>query len=205
MTSPHILLIDNFDSFSFNLVDAFAVLGAEVEVFRNSVSAEQALAHAAERRSRAIVISPGPGSPEQAGCCIELIQQAAGHFPVLGVCLGHQAIVNAFGGKVGSAGAIVHGKKSRVSHDGHDLFAFVPSPFEVGRYHSLIAHGLPDALACIAQCDEIVMALAHKTHPIYGVQFHPESILTTWGQQILSNFLSISAGLAPPGVARCIH
>ncbi len=191
MFKPHILLIDNFDSFSFNLVDAFATTGADIDVYRNTISADKALEITKAKRSALIVLSPGPGSPDQAGCCIELIQRAAGNVPIFGVCLGHQAMVRAFGGTVGSAGAIVHGKKSRIRHAGHPMFAGLPNEFEVGRYHSLMAHRIPNQLLSIADCGDIVMALAHRTHSIYGVQFHPESILTTFGQKILSNLMAL--------------
>lgn len=192
MTKPHILLIDNFDSFSFNLVDAFAMLGAEVDVYRNTLSAQKALAIAAEKQTALIVLSPGPGTPAEAGCCVELIQRAAGQWPMFGVCLGHQAMVSALGGTVGSAGAIVHGKKSRIRQRGHELFAGLPQEFDVGRYHSLAAIRLPDDLMSIAEFGDLNMALAHRRHPIFGVQFHPESILTTHGQTILANVLSLA-------------
>lgn len=191
MSKPHILLIDNFDSFSFNLVDAFAATGADIDIYRNTISADKALEITKAKRSALIVLSPGPGSPDHAGCCIELIQRAAGHVPIFGVCLGHQAMVRAFGGTVGSAGAIVHGKKSRIRHAGHPMFAGLPNEFDVGRYHSLIAHRMPNQLLSIADCGDIVMALAHRTHSIYGVQFHPESILTTFGQKILGNLMAL--------------
>jgi anthranilate synthase component 2 len=191
MDAPHILLIDNFDSFSFNLVDAFASAGADVEIYRNTISADKAMAIAESKNSALIVLSPGPGSPDEAGCCIELIQHATGRIPIFGVCLGHQAMVRAFGGTVGSAGAIMHGKKSRIRHTGHPLFANLPTEFDVGRYHSLMAHRMPPQLQSIADCGEIVMAIAHRTELVFGVQFHPESILTTFGQTILTNLMTI--------------
>lgn len=194
---PHILFIDNFDSFTFNLVDALSVLGAEVDVYRNTISAEQALAIAEEKHSRLIVLSPGPGAPEQAGCCVELIRLAAGRVPLFGVCLGHQAIVTAFGGEVASAGAIVHGKKSRIRQNGHALFAGFPSEFDVGRYHSLAARRMPEALKTIAFFEDIVMAVAHRDLPVYGVQFHPESVLTTHGQKLLANVLELALASTP--------
>jgi anthranilate synthase component 2 len=189
---PHVLLIDNFDSFSFNLVDAFRVLDARVDVYRNLVSANRILEIAREHDTTLIAISPGPGTPHEAGCCIELIQRAAGSIPLFGVCLGHQAITCAFGGTVGSADAIVHGKKSRIGHSGHELFAGVPTEFDVGRYHSLVARRLPNPLCGIAHCGQTVMALAHERFPVYGVQFHPESILTTHGQRLMSNVLRLA-------------
>ncbi|MBI2379366.1 MAG: aminodeoxychorismate/anthranilate synthase component II [Gammaproteobacteria bacterium] len=199
MVKPAILLIDNFDSFSFNLVDAFETLGAAVHIYRNTLSAEEALSIAEEIEAVLIVISPGPGAPKDAGCCIELIRQAAGRFPLFGVCLGHQAMVEAFGGEVGPAGAIVHGKKSRLSHGGHGLFAGLPAEISVGRYHSLAARRMPEVLDCVAEAEGLVMALAHKVLPVYGLQFHPESILTSEGQRILANVLA----LAQQGVLRC--
>jgi anthranilate synthase component 2 len=189
---PYVLLIDNFDSFSFNLVDAFTVLGAHVDVYRNSLSAARALEVAQRNNAALIAISPGPGTPEQAGCCIELIRRAADAFPMFGVCLGHQAIVCAFGGTVGPAGAIVHGKKSRIRQIGHALFEGVPAELDVGRYHSLAAHQLPTSLRGIAYFGDIVMALAHERRPVFGVQFHPESILTTYGQRMIANVLQIA-------------
>ncbi len=188
---PHLLFIDNFDSFTFNLVDALCVLGAEVEVHRNSITAPDAVAIAAARQTRLIVLSPGPGAPEDAGCCVDLIRAAAGRFPLFGVCLGHQAIVTALGGVVGPAGEIVHGKKSRIRHTQHPLFDGLPEEIEVGRYHSLAALTLPSELEVIANCGSIVMAVAHKKLPVYGVQFHPESILTTHGQRLLSNLFHL--------------
>lgn len=192
MTKPHIMLIDNFDSFSFNLVDALSRLGAEVEVYRNDIGAEQALARARDKGSRLILLSPGPGKPEEAGCCVELIQKACGKIPLFGVCLGHQAMIVALGGQVGPAGAIVHGKKSRLHHGGHPLFACFPEQFDVGRYHSLAAKQLPDCLESIADCEGLVMAVAHRSAPLYGVQFHPESILSTEGQRLLANMLTLA-------------
>ncbi|MCL2309189.1 MAG: aminodeoxychorismate/anthranilate synthase component II [Proteobacteria bacterium] len=193
MSRPHILFIDNFDSFTFNLVDALSTLGADIDVYRNDIGAETALKIAREKCSVLIVLSPGPGTPHEAGCTIELIQKAAGQAPLLGVCLGHQAIAEAFGGKVGAAGTIVHGKKSRLRHSGHPLFSGLPETFDVGRYHSLAVQHLPEAFDAIATgVDDLIMALAHRSLPIYGVQFHPESILTTYGQTILNNVFKLA-------------
>ncbi|HET6546270.1 MAG TPA: aminodeoxychorismate/anthranilate synthase component II [Rhodanobacteraceae bacterium] len=190
---PRVLVIDNFDSFAFNLVDAFACLGAEVEVYRNDIGADEALALAAAEDIGLIVLSPGPGTPATAGCCMELAQRAAGRVPLFGVCLGHQVIATAFGGEVGAAPTIVHGKKTRIRHRGHPLFAGLDRHFEAGRYHSLIALGLPPGFDAIAECAGQVMALAHPTLPVWGVQFHPESILTTHGQRLLGNVLALAA------------
>jgi len=195
MSKPNILFIDNFDSFTFNLVDALSQLGADIEVYRNDIGADEALRIARDKRSALILLSPGPGTPTEAGCLIELIQKAAGQVPLFGVCLGHQAIAEAFGGKVGTAGDIVHGKKSRIKHFGHPLFSGLPETFEVGRYHSLAVQRLPEVCEAIAtgvEDDSLVMALAHRALPIYGVQFHPESILTTYGQIILSNVFKLA-------------
>jgi anthranilate synthase component 2 len=191
MADPlRIVFIDNFDSFTWNLVDEFARRGARVEVWRNTVPAEHALARARDGGPSLLVLSPGPGTPAEAGCCIELVRLAAtARMPLLGVCLGHQAMVEAFGGVVGPAGEVVHGKTSRVRHQGGPLFEGVPSPFPVGRYHSLAASVLPDSLAPIAGTDRLVMAVAHRSAPQFGVQFHPESILTPEGGRIIENVI----------------
>jgi anthranilate synthase/aminodeoxychorismate synthase-like glutamine amidotransferase len=189
---PNILLIDNFDSFAFNLVDAFATLGANVFVYRNDIGAVAALELCARRNISLVVLSPGPGAPESAGCCIELVRRAAGRVPLFGVCLGHQAIAAAYGAPVVRAADVVHGKKSVVRHAGHALFSGFEPSFEVGRYHSLAATGLVAPLEAIAESDGIVMALAHREAPLWGVQFHPESILTTHGQRLLGNVLDLA-------------
>lgn len=185
-----LVFIDNFDSFTWNLVDEFARRGAEVEVWRNTVAAEHALARACTRTPSLLVLSPGPGAPAAAGCCIDLVRLAAAErVPLLGVCLGHQALVEAFGGVVAPAGEVVHGKTSKVRHEGGLLFDGVPSPFPVGRYHSLAASVLPDMLVPIAGTGRVVMAVAHRTAPQFGVQFHPESILTPEGGRIIENVI----------------
>lgn len=191
MTPPlRIVFIDNFDSFTWNLVDEFARRGAEVEVWRNSVPARHALERAQDAPRSLLVLSPGPGAPAAAGCCIDLVRRAAdAGIPLFGVCLGHQAMVEAFGGVVSSAGEVVHGKTSRVRHEGGVLFEGVPTPFPVGRYHSLAATVLPQSLAQIAGTDTVVMAVAHRTAPQFGVQFHPESILTPEGGRIIDNVM----------------
>jgi len=191
MTDPlRLVFIDNFDSFTWNLVDEFARRGAAVEVWRNTVTAAHALERARTRTPSLLVLSPGPGAPAQAGCCIELVRLAAAErVPLLGVCLGHQAMVEAFGGVVGPAGEVVHGKTSKVRHEGGPMFDGVPSPFPVGRYHSLAASVLPETLAPIAGTDRVVMAVAHRTAPQLGVQFHPESILTPDGGRIIENVM----------------
>lgn len=186
-----VIMVDNFDSFTFNLVDEFARRGAAVEVWRNTTEA----AHICERAaagdgSPLIVISPGPGRPEDAGCSVALVRLAEGRFPIFGVCLGHQAIVEAYGGQVDRAGAVVHGKTSRVTHDGRGLFHGLPSPLTVGRYHSLAARALPDTLACTAECDGLIMAAEHRQFPTAGIQFHAESILTPDGGRLIDNVLT---------------
>lgn len=184
-----ILLIDNYDSFTFNLVHFFGDLGASCDVRRNdALSADEAMALQPE----AIVLSPGPCTPNEAGICLELIGRAAGRIPLLGVCLGHQAIGQAFGGRVVRAPAPVHGKTSPVTHGGTDLFAGLPSPFQATRYHSLVVEDLPPTLEATAHTGDIVMALRHRTLPIFGVQFHPESIASEHGHALLANFLAIA-------------
>jgi anthranilate synthase/aminodeoxychorismate synthase-like glutamine amidotransferase len=191
VTEPlRLVFVDNFDSFTWNLVDEFARRGAEVEVWRNTVPAHAVLARAAQHPGSLIVLSPGPGTPAEAGCCIELTRLAAEvAVPLFGVCLGHQAMVEAFGGVVGPAGEVVHGKTSRIRHEGGPLFQGIPSPFPVGRYHSLAATTLPDCLTPIAGTGHVVMAVAHRSAPQFGVQFHPESILTPEGGRIIENVI----------------
>jgi len=187
-----ILLIDNYDSFTYNLVHYLGELGAEVVVKRNDVlSAADALALA----PGAIVLSPGPCDPDKAGICLDLIRAATGKVPMLGVCLGHQAIGQAFGGKVVRAPLPMHGKTSQVSHDGRDIFQGIPSPFTATRYHSLVVDraSFPQALKIAAESEDgLIMALRHRTHPIFGVQFHPESIASQHGHRLLGNFLTVA-------------
>jgi len=196
-----ILLIDNYDSFTFNLVHFLGDVGARCRVVRNdAITVEAALALAPE----AIVLSPGPCTPDEAGICLGLIAAAAGRVPVLGVCLGHQAIGQAFGGTVQRAPMPMHGKVGRVEHGGSDIFAGIPSPFEATRYHSLIVDRgtLPPALEATAWTEDgLVMGLRHRTMPLFGVQFHPESIASQHGHQILANFLAIARGANAPRAA----
>jgi anthranilate synthase component II len=186
-----IAVIDNYDSFTYNLVQLLGELGAQVEVFRNDAITPAGLE---ARAPSHVIISPGPGDPSEAGISSEVIRALGTHRPLLGVCLGHQCIGAVFGGQVVRAPRLMHGKTSPVYHDGTGLFAGLPNPFEATRYHSLIVtEPLPAGLEAAAHTLEgELMALRHRTHPIYGVQFHPESILTPSGKQILSNFLSIS-------------
>jgi anthranilate synthase/aminodeoxychorismate synthase-like glutamine amidotransferase len=197
--SARLLLIDNYDSFTYNLVQAFLVLGAEVLVYRNdALTPEQALALAPTH----LCISPGPGTPYDAGVSMQMIRTFAGHIPVLGVCLGHQSIVEVFGGKVVRAGRLMHGKTSVVRHDARTLFAGLPQPCEVGRYHSLIAapESIPPDLEVSARTAEgEIMAVRHRTLNVEGVQFHPESILTPDGPKLMGNFLQYTAGARNAG------
>jgi anthranilate synthase/aminodeoxychorismate synthase-like glutamine amidotransferase len=188
-----IAVIDNYDSFTYNLVQHLGSLGAKVQVFRNDAIS---IAELAARRPRAIIVSPGPCTPNEAGISVELIRTLGRSIPTLGVCLGHQSIGQAFGGRVVRAPVPVHGKVSRIHHDGRTIFAGVPSPLEATRYHSLIVarEGLPDELEVSAQLEDgIIMGLRHKRFPIEGVQFHPESVLTPAGKTILANFLGALA------------
>lgn len=193
-----ILVIDNYDSFTFNLVQFIGELGAEPVVFRNdAISVDEIRA----RKPNGIIISPGPGRPESAGISIEVAQKLGGEIPILGVCLGHQAIAVAYGAHVGRAPQPIHGKTARVRHNGSGLFEGIDAGFEAGRYHSLVvdADSLPDDFQVSASIlaedsggdDGLVMAIRHDTKPIYGVQFHPESILTVGGQSLLKNYLTI--------------
>ena len=189
MASPRILLIDNYDSFTYNLVQAFCVLGAEVDVFRHDeITAEEAV----KLQPSHVVISPGPGRPEGAGVSIEIIRRFMGFRPLLGVCLGHQAIGYALGGRIGAARTLMHGKPSDVYHDGAGLFAGLTNPFEAGRYHSLAIEraSLPDALEITAYTEDgEIMGVRHRECATVGVQFHPESVLTPDGNRLLGNFL----------------
>jgi anthranilate synthase/aminodeoxychorismate synthase-like glutamine amidotransferase len=191
---PHLLLIDNYDSFTYNLVQAFLVLGAQVDVCRND---EITVVEALERAPTHLCISPGPGTPYDAGVSMDMIRAFAGRVPVLGVCLGHQSIVEVFGGKVVRAARLMHGKTSRILHDGRTLFAGLPQDCEIGRYHSLIAEvsKMPEVLEISARTHEDeIMGARHRTLMVEGVQFHPESILSPDGPQLLGNFLKQTGG-----------
>jgi len=192
--SVRLLLIDNYDSFTYNLVQAFLILGAEVDVRRNDeISVDAALAQAPTH----LCISPGPGTPYDAGVSMDMIRAFAGQIPVFGVCLGHQSIVEVFGGKVVRAPRLMHGKTSPVAHDGKGLFAGLPVTPEVGRYHSLIAKAdtLPVELEITARTPEgEIMGVRHRSLMVEGVQFHPESVLTPDGPQLIGNFLKMHGG-----------
>ena len=184
-----LLLLDNYDSFTYNIYQLLAELGAEIEVVRNDAATVSELS---KRGYDGVVISPGPGEPKDAGVTEELIHEMKGVVPILGVCLGHQAIGEVFGGKVVRAPKIVHGKTSRIRHDGVGIYRGLPQPFDVGRYHSLILERetLPDCLAVTAETEDgIIMGVRHKEYDVEGVQFHPESILTPEGRTLLGNFL----------------
>jgi anthranilate synthase/aminodeoxychorismate synthase-like glutamine amidotransferase len=184
-----IVMIDNYDSFTYNLVQYFGQLGADVRVFRNDAISVEEIEHLAPDQ---IVISPGPGDPNNAGISKEVIRSLGSRIPILGVCLGHQCIGEVFGGQVIRAPRLMHGKVSSIHHNGDPLFAGLPNPFEATRYHSLIvAEPLPQELMALAATAEgELMAVRHRMFPIYGVQFHPESILTQNGIQILANFMT---------------
>lgn len=187
-----IVMIDNYDSFTFNLVQYLAEMGEKLVVYRND---EVEVKDVINMKPDRIVVSPGPGRPEDAGISIELIREAAGKIPVLGVCLGHQAIGEAFGGKVVHAGTLVHGKTSMIHHDGKTIFGGIPNPFVATRYHSLIVdrETLPECFEISAETqDGLIMAIRHRELPVEGVQFHPESILTSEGKAILRNFVGAS-------------
>ncbi|MDB5400273.1 MAG: anthranilate synthase component [Acetobacteraceae bacterium] len=196
-----ILLIDNYDSFTFNLYHFLGDVGAQCEVWRND---KLSVADALAMRPEAIVLSPGPCTPTEAGICLDLIAAAAGKIPLFGVCLGHQAIGQAFGGKVIRAPEPMHGKVSDITHTGTDILAQLPTPFRATRYHSLIVErdSIPDTLVATAWTDDgLIMAMHHRTLPIYGVQFHPESIASEHGHAILANFLALARGTNTPARA----
>ncbi|MBK6898862.1 MAG: aminodeoxychorismate/anthranilate synthase component II [bacterium] len=190
------LMIDNYDSFTFNVVQALASLGAEVEVVRNDALS---VAEIVARRPASLIVSPGPGRPADAGVSLAAIRELAGQVPILGVCLGHQCIVEAFGGEVVRAERVMHGKTSRIYNDGRTLYEGLSNPFEATRYHSLIAReeSLPAVLEVSAFTSEgEIMGVRHRAHPIEGVQFHPESILTREGPALFANFLRLAAAAA---------
>ena len=190
------ILIDNYDSFTFNLWHYLGELGATVEVFRNDVlSIDEVMA----KNPQGIILSPGPCNPDKAGICLELVEKTAGKLPIFGVCLGHQTIGQAFGGKIIRASEPVHGKVAAIKHTGKGVFCSLPSPLRATRYHSLVVErsSLPACLEVTAETDDgLIMGLAHKTFPIQGVQFHPESIASESGHQLIKNFLDLAADKA---------
>ena len=188
---PKLLLIDNYDSFTYNLVQAFLVLGAEVLVYRND---ELTVAQALALKPTHLCISPGPGRPDDAGVSLQMLAAFEGRVPVLGVCLGHQSLVQHFGGRIVSADRLMHGKTSMIDHDGHTIYAGLSNPFQAGRYHSLAAEAasLPPVLEVTARSERgEIMGVRHRQLPMEGVQFHPESVLTPEGNRLLGNFLAM--------------
>ncbi|MFD2180504.1 aminodeoxychorismate/anthranilate synthase component II [Veronia pacifica] len=188
--NTEIVLIDNFDSFTYNLVDQFRSLGYPVTIYRNSLKAEQIEQAINALDNPVVVLSPGPGAPADAGCMPELILRLKGKVPMIGICLGEQAIVEAYGGKVEGAGEIVHGKASALQCGSHPVFDDLPQTLTIARYHSLVATEVPDSLAVIADVNGLVMAVANDNDKVVGYQFHPESILTTTGADLLTNTIS---------------
>ncbi len=193
MSQAHVVIVDNYDSFTYNLFQYLAEAGAKVDVYRHDQITVDGIR---DLRPTHLVISPGPKTPDEAGISLECIRELAGEVPILGVCLGHQAIGQAFGGTVVRASAPVHGKTSEIQHDGRTVFAGLPNPMVATRYHSLVVERetLPAVLEVSAWCDgDVIMGLRHRDLPIEGVQFHPESILTAEGRTLLGNFLAASA------------
>ncbi|PHI30770.1 glutamine amidotransferase-related protein [Budvicia aquatica] len=185
-----ILLLDNIDSFTYNLVDQLRASGHSVTVYRNTLPAELIIRQIEGMNKPVLMLSPGPGKPSDAGCMPELLTTLLGKLPIIGICLGHQAIVQAYGGNVGQAGEILHGKSSPITHDGLGMFEGLPSPLPVARYHSLVGTDVPAELTVNAHYNQMVMAVRHDRHRVCGFQFHPESILTTQGARLLNQTLS---------------
>ena len=185
-----ILLLDNIDSFTYNLVDQLRASGHRVRVYRNTLPAELIIRQIEGMNKPVLMLSPGPGKPSDAGCMPELLTTLLGKLPIIGICLGHQAIVQAYGGNVGQAGEILHGKSSPITHDGLGMFEGLPSPLPVARYHSLVGTDVPAELTVNAHYNQMVMAVRHDRHRVCGFQFHPESILTTQGARLLNQTLS---------------
>jgi len=191
LTSCHVFLLDNFDSFTYNLVDQFRSMGAEVTIYRNDISPALFIEKMENsQQPPVLVLSPGPGSPGDAGCLVPLVKQCIDRFPMLGICLGHQAIIEAFGGTIGLSPETVHGKSSAIVHNQTGPFDGLVNPMPVARYHSLMAYQLPDNLNVVATTDDIVMAVMNQAETILGFQFHPESILTPDGEQLLAQSLN---------------
>ena len=184
-----ILLLDNIDSFTYNLVDQLRANRHRVMVYRNQLPAQTIIGELQKMEKPVLVLSPGPGAPANAGCMPQLLAQLRGQLPIIGICLGHQAIVEAYGGHVGQAGEILHGKASLIEHDGQGMFAGMPNPLPVARYHSLVGSNIPSGLTVNAHFREMVMAVRHDADRVCGFQFHPESILTTQGARLLNQTL----------------
>jgi len=189
-----VLFIDNFDSFTYNLVDEFGKRNCDTLVYRADTRLEELKKVAGQFSPVLLVISPGPGDPDKAGVSLEAISYFKNKLPVFGVCLGHQCIVQHFGGEIAHAPVVMHGKPSRISHTGKGIFAGLENPLQAGRYHSLCALSLPDCLEQTAEFEGVVMGVQHKTLPVFGVQFHPESVLTPTGGRIIENLLEIAQG-----------
>ena len=185
----NILLLDNIDSFTYNLVDQLRSLGHSVSVYRNQLPTQLILSQLDAMQDPILLLSPGPGKPSEAGCMPELLQQLKGKLPIIGICLGHQAIVESYGGKVGQADDIIHGKTSPIIHNNQAMFHDLPQPFTVARYHSLVATQIPESLTVTAHYQGMVMAVCHTQDRVCGFQFHPESILTTYGARLLEQTL----------------
>ncbi len=183
----NIVFIDNFDSFTYNLVDQFRSLGHSVKIYRNNISAESIEQAVNALENPVVLLSPGPGAPSEAGSMPDLIQRMKGKVPMIGICLGHQAIVEAYGGTVAGAGEIIHGKVSMMAHQNHATYANLPSPLAIARYHSLVATAVPEALTITAEVDGLTMSVVHESDKVCGFQFHPESIMTTYGATLLAN------------------
>lgn len=184
-----ILLLDNIDSFTYNLVDQLRATGHRVMIYRNSLPAQTVTDALSQMEQPILMLSPGPGTPANAGCMPQLLQQLRGQLPIIGICLGHQAIIEAYGGHVGQAGEILHGKASPVRHDGQAMFAGMPDPLPVARYHSLVGSDIPATLTVNARFNDMVMAVRQDADRVCGFQFHPESILTTQGARLLNQTL----------------
>lgn len=185
-----ILLLDNIDSFTYNLVDQLRAFGHNVVIYRNNVPADTLIARLQEMENPVLLLSPGPGAPKDAGCMPELLRRLRGELPIIGICLGHQAIVEAYGGHVGQAGEILHGKASAIDHDESGMFAGLSNPLPVARYHSLVGSNVPSDLTVNATFNGMVMAVRHDADRVCGFQFHPESILTTQGARLLEQTLA---------------
>jgi len=185
-----ILLLDNFDSFTYNLVDQLRAFGHNVVIYRNNVPADQLIARLQQMENPVLMLSPGPGAPSEAGCMPALLQALRGQLPIIGICLGHQAIVEAYGGHVGQAGEILHGKASAIDHDDQGMFAGLNNPLPVARYHSLVGSNIPDGLTVNATYNGMEMAVRDDANRVCGFQFHPESILTSQGARLLEQTLA---------------